>query len=312
MKEHSPCGNTTPSRAEWQLNALPSTSQQFTTIHCFSLPTDRAMLKNGSYGVPHLLRLTSISQKMSHTGIRQIDTPDIDLLNPTSRIATCEQIANAVCAFYDKTVFAYCMFNSFDIIAQLKDMGSDVYQSAGTSKRIPVPPTLAIRQPWALCSILGNECYMAVEAAVVNLLDEHDILHRSLPHCCSREGCSSVAFTALLRGIALCTAVSDPVADQVGYIIEALRNDGSINDGLFLDGDYHDRSLTLSRLLLSSAREFGSRPLLNAGIQLLRSSGVEVGYPIAQVMCSCVIREDQRRLDWLHKSATDGMKKIEF
>jgi hypothetical protein len=223
------------------------------------------------------------------------------LLSPQTPppIAKTEQIANFFISLYDAFVFGYCIFDMVLLLHKARELGAVDLLASPTS--LMVSPHLLVRYPNS-GNRLGTERVAQLAAVLDALLREHDASPRSLVHTVAQCGVACPLVVPFLRGVCLAAEVQHPTTAQAAYVLEALQTTGFASPQLFFDGNYSQRHRHLTRLLLSSAREFGSAVVLYTGLELTSQQlDAATVYEVSRCTCHALAKEDRRKLDWALK-----------
>lgn len=265
---------------------------------------------------PHLLQLArSITTKCTPLHDRrnnaQYTVFDVDILNPLRSpplISTLPALVDAITAFFDRFTYSYCIFDAPTMLAMVSEMGqTSMMQRPET---IMKPPHLLIRFPHLLDTFFGEERRRALEDVLWALFEEMEAAPLfSLRRQTTLEDVSP-ALVTFLRGLCLGSSVHHPFAAQASHVLETLLVEGCVTDLVFLEGEYQDRVLTLSRLLMALSLEFGSTVFLSASLSLMRQAGVEVDYETSKWICRALSREERRLLDWSLKGSPPKYRRM--
>ncbi|CCW63475.1 unnamed protein product [Phytomonas sp. EM1] len=232
---------------------------------------------------------------------------EFDFLNPSvDQIASPVQIARSIASFYQDVVYAYCIFDMARILDQAaNEMSTEILRHP---ELLLVSPYYLIKNPRCFSYQIGEERFKVLQKILLALFSDHERLSDSLSQKALQESLSGTSLVSFFRGLALCSSVSHPLSHQAAFVFGALLAEGSISEDLSLEGEYNDRAVTLSRLLMATAQEFGSNTMLNAGITLKRQIGIDITYTISKKICLVFTKVEKRRLDWSLKGSVLSRK----
>ncbi|CCW70835.1 unnamed protein product [Phytomonas sp. Hart1] len=232
-----------------------------------------------------------------------------DFLNSSAaQIATPAQLASSITSFYESTVYAYCIFDMARIIHQtVLDKRTEMLRHP---ELLLVSPYLLIKNPRHFPKCIGEERFKALQEVLLALFSKHEQSPDSLTQKALKESLEGKSLVPFYRGLALCSSISHSLSEQAAHVFEALLLEGSISQELWIEGEYNDRAVTLSRLFMATALEFGSEPMLNAGISLSRQIGIDITYTISKRICLAFTRIQKRRLDWSFKESGHSKNKF--
>lgn len=233
------------------------------------------------------------------------------LLSPQSPppVAKPAQTGNFFVAAYDAFVFSYCIFDVAILLHTARAMGAaDLLESP---ESLMLSPRRLV-QCHHTANEIGSERLGQLARVLEVLLTEHEATPRSVTRAAEQCHVTCSQLVPFLRGVCLCTAVGHPFVPQVAYVLEALQTHGVVSPQLFLDGSYLQRQQTLARLLLCSAKEFGSAAVLYTALQLMSQQPMNAPdvYAVARSTTCAFAKEDRRLLDWALK--TRGKPKRRF
>ena len=92
-------------------------------------------------------------------------------------------------------------------------------------------------------------------------------------------GLSADTWKRFLRNAMLYISCDRSHRRQLAEVFRAIR-DGTVPSGAPLEGDFNQRTVTLSKLLMAVAREYGSNTLGEFALDLLHEAGIRPGYSV--------------------------------
>lgn len=219
---------------------------------------------------------------------------EVSLLKPEgARLVSEVQLTTSFINFYDPFVYAYCSFD----VPSITTMAAAMDITATDLCTVSVYQ--AIHRTSSLSTVMGSERLEALTRVLSALSAERDANSFSLQ---LNYPFHSFLFP-LLRGICVCASVDDPLSAQAGFVLSALLAGDHLGSNLHIEGDYEERGLTLARMLLCTAREFGSVPVLLASLTLHQQHGLAVDYTVSKQIAFTLTAAERRRLDWRLKGS---------